>query len=179
MRNELFDLYKLACANPKDKDIVLAYQRAKDRIGPQIAIHEAMENDALLARVARLEEALLEIRDYDSYKHPDESIIALREAAIKESNDCTACQHAKQAKWPPSGLCNKHYILVTNAPVNWQVQLFTTMFNDLTHFVVVQLPASLKSNLRSFPSAQEPKDSPQQSHQEAPESLALPSQITS
>lgn len=63
MRNELIDLYKLACANPKDKDIVLAYQRAKDRIGPQIAIHEAMENDALLARVARLEDALQKIAD--------------------------------------------------------------------------------------------------------------------
>ena len=73
------------------------------------------ENKQLRARVARLEEALREIRDYDSYKHPDESIIALREASIKESNDCTACQHAKQAKWPPSGLCNKHYSLVTNA----------------------------------------------------------------
>ena len=115
MRNELIDLYKLACANPQDKDIVRAYQSAKDRIGPQIAVHEALDNDALRSRVARLEEALREIRDYDSYKHPDEAIIVLREAAIAESNDCTACQHAKHAKWPPSGLCNKHYSLVTNA----------------------------------------------------------------
>ena len=75
----------------------------------------AEEIETLRARVARLEEALREIRDYDSYKHPDESVIALREAAIKESDDCTACQYAKQAKWPPSGLCNKHYSLVTNA----------------------------------------------------------------
>ena len=58
MRNELIDLYKLACANPQDKDIVRAYQSARDRIGPQIAIHEALDNDALRARVARLEEAL-------------------------------------------------------------------------------------------------------------------------
>lgn len=65
--------------------------------------------------MVRLKDALREIRDYDSYKHPDESIIALREATIKESNECTACQHAKQAKWPPSGLCNKHYSLVTKA----------------------------------------------------------------
>ena len=63
MRNELIDLYKLACANPQDKDIVLAYQSAKDRIGPQIAIHEALDNDALRARVARLEEALRFILD--------------------------------------------------------------------------------------------------------------------
>ncbi len=73
------------------------------------------ENVTLRAHVARLKDALREIRDYDSYKHPDESIIALHEATIKESNECTACQHAKQAKWPPSGLCNKHYSLVTRA----------------------------------------------------------------
>ena len=66
-------------------------------------------------RVARLEDALREIKDYDAYKHPDESIIALREAAIKESENCTACQHAKKAKWPPSGLCNEHYRTVTRA----------------------------------------------------------------
>lgn len=58
MRNELIDLYKLACANPQDKDIVRAYQSARDRICPQIAIHEALDNDALRARVAKLEEAL-------------------------------------------------------------------------------------------------------------------------
>ena len=73
------------------------------------------ENKALRARVARLEEALREICDYDSYKHPDESLIALRDAAIKESNECTACQYAKTAKWPPSGLCNEHYRTVTRA----------------------------------------------------------------
>lgn len=50
MRNELIDLYKLACANPQDKDIVRAYQSARDRIGPQIAIHEAIDNDVLRAR---------------------------------------------------------------------------------------------------------------------------------
>ena len=63
MRNELIDLYKLACANPQDKDIVRAYQSARDRICPQIAIHEALDNDALRARVARLEEALQKIAD--------------------------------------------------------------------------------------------------------------------
>ena len=82
------------------------------------------ERNALRARVARLEDALREIRDYDAYKHPDEAIIALREAAIKESNDCTACQHAKQEKWPPSGLCNRHYGLVTNAH-NRVAQMFS------------------------------------------------------
>ena len=63
MRNELIDLYNLACANPQDKDIVRAYQSARDRIGPQIAIHEALDNDALRARVARLEDALQKIAD--------------------------------------------------------------------------------------------------------------------
>ena len=58
MRNELIDLYKLACANPQDKDIVRAYQSAKDRIGPQIAIHEALDNDALRARHNALREAV-------------------------------------------------------------------------------------------------------------------------
>ena len=75
----------------------------------------AEEIDALRARVAGLEEALGKIRDYDCYKHPDDDIIAIREAAIKESENCTACQHAKKAKWPPSGLCNEHYRTVTRA----------------------------------------------------------------
>ena len=78
-------------------------------------IEARKENTALRARVARLEEALREICDYDSYKHPDESFIALRDAAIKESTECTACQHAKTSKWPPSGLCNEHYRTVTRA----------------------------------------------------------------
>ena len=67
------------------------------------------------ARCKRLEEALKKVRDYDCYKHPDDDIIAIREAAIKESENCTACQHAKKAKWPPSGLCNEHYRTVTRA----------------------------------------------------------------
>ena len=75
----------------------------------------ASDYDELRSRVARLEEALREICDYDSYKHPDESLIALRDAAIKESNECTACQYVKTAKWPPSGLCNEHYRTVTRA----------------------------------------------------------------
>jgi hypothetical protein len=28
---------------------------------------------------------------------------------LEESKQCTACQHAKEVKWPPSGLCEKHY----------------------------------------------------------------------
>ena len=109
MRNELLDLYNLACANPKDKDIVQAYQKARDRIGPQIAIHEVIDNDLLRARVARLEEALREIRDYNAYKHPDVQVLNHRNRIIVEINECSACQHAKQAKWPPSGLCSEHY----------------------------------------------------------------------
>lgn len=73
------------------------------------------QRDDYRARVARLEEALRKVRDYDCYKHPDDDIIAIREAAIKESENCTACQHAKKAKWPPSGLCNEHYSTVTRA----------------------------------------------------------------
>ena len=66
MRNELIDLYKLACANPKDKDVVRAYQRARDRIGPQIAIHEALDNDNFRARFANWQDdmsAALKQRD--------------------------------------------------------------------------------------------------------------------
>ena len=66
MRNELIDLYKLACANWQDKDIVRAYQRAKDRIGPQIAIHEALDNDDFRARFANWQDdmnAVLKQRD--------------------------------------------------------------------------------------------------------------------
>ena len=75
----------------------------------------ASDYDELRERYNALVEALQEICDYDSYKHPDESFIALRDAAIKESNECTACQYAKTAKWPPSGLCNEHYRTVTRA----------------------------------------------------------------
>ena len=73
------------------------------------------EGASLRSRVARLEEALREIRDYDAYKHPDESFIAVQDAAIKESTECTACQHAKTAKCPLSGLCAEHYRTVTRA----------------------------------------------------------------
>ena len=62
MRNELIDLYNLAKENYADKDIVEAYQRAKYRIGPQIAIHEVLENDSLRARVAALEAELVSPR---------------------------------------------------------------------------------------------------------------------
>ena len=89
------------------------------RDGERMTIGEVVNalNDyaALRARVARLEDALKKVRDYDCYKHPDDDIIAIREAAIKESENCTACQHAKKAKWPPSGLCNEHYRTVTRA----------------------------------------------------------------
>ena len=67
------------------------------------------------ARCKRLEEALREIRDYSAYNFPDEEIIASREMIIEESRNCTACQHAKSAKWPPSGLCEKHYSPVMRA----------------------------------------------------------------
>ena len=66
MRNELIDLYNLACANPQDKDIVRAYQSAADRIGPAIAIHEVLDNDALRARLANWQDdinAVLKQRD--------------------------------------------------------------------------------------------------------------------
>ena len=66
-------------------------------------------------RVKALEEALVKVRDYNCYKHPDADIIAIHESAIKESENCTACQHAKKAKWPPSGLCQEHYRTVTRA----------------------------------------------------------------
>ena len=75
-----------------------------------------MERDALRlraeqaeARCKRLEEALLEIRDYSAYNHPDERVINERDKILAESALCTACQYAKEVKWPPSGLCEKHY----------------------------------------------------------------------
>lgn len=60
-------------------------------------------------RVAKLEETLREIRDYSSYDHPDIQILNHRNKIIAEINECSACQHAKQVKWPPSGLCPEHY----------------------------------------------------------------------
>ena len=67
------------------------------------------ENKALRARVVRLEEVLREIRDYSAYKHPDVQVLNYRNRIIVEINECSACQHAKQVKWPPSGLCPEHY----------------------------------------------------------------------
>ena len=60
-------------------------------------------------RVAKLEETLREIRDYSSYDHPDIHVLNHRNRIIAEINECSACQHAKQVKWPPSGLCPEHY----------------------------------------------------------------------
>ena len=80
--------------------------------GVQMSVSEVI---AELNRASALEEALVKVRDYDCYKHPDADIIAISEAAIKESENCTACQHAKKAKWPPSGLCQEHYRTVTRA----------------------------------------------------------------
>ena len=72
-------------------------------------IEARQENTALRTRVAKLEETLREIRDYSSYDHPDIQILNHRNQVIVEINECTACQHAKQVKWPPSGLCPEHY----------------------------------------------------------------------
>ena len=58
MRNELIELYKLACENPKDVDIVQAYQLARERIGPQIAINEALEKDDIISKYNALCEAV-------------------------------------------------------------------------------------------------------------------------
>ena len=109
------DAYNVGFKDGASAGYKLAIEDMKLDKKPQI--NEKYEGDyaTLLARVARLEEALREICDYDSYKHPDESFIALRDAAIKESTECTACQHAKTSKWPPSGLCNEHYRTVTRA----------------------------------------------------------------
>ena len=75
-------------------------------------------------RIAALEQALREIRDFSAYSHPDEEIIAMRDAAVKESEDCPACQRAKKSQWPPSGLCEKHYDTVMRAQ-----DRVTQMFN--------------------------------------------------
>ena len=72
------------------------------------------ERSILRARVERLEVALREIRDYNAYVHPDEYLVTKRDAALKESSECTACQYAKKVKWPPSGLCDEHYGVVTS-----------------------------------------------------------------
>jgi hypothetical protein len=65
MRSELIYLYNLACANPNNRDIVIEYSRASHRIGPAIAVYEALDNDDLRTKLAtsearckRLEEAI-------------------------------------------------------------------------------------------------------------------------
>jgi len=55
MRNELLDLYKMAMNDHNDKDIVRAYQRARDRIGPMIVMDEVLACDNLRARLAEVE----------------------------------------------------------------------------------------------------------------------------
>lgn len=67
------------------------------------------ENTALRARVARLEGVLREIMDYSAYEHSDVQVLNYRNRIIAEITECTACQYAKQVKWPPSGLCPGHY----------------------------------------------------------------------
>lgn len=84
----------------------------KSRFNPAMAQNFkrcANELHRLRARVARLEEALREIRDYSAYNHPDIQVLNHRNQVIVEINECSACQHAKQVKWPPSGLCSEHY----------------------------------------------------------------------
>jgi hypothetical protein len=58
MRNELIDLYKMAMADHNDKDVVRAYQRARDRIGPMIVMDEVLTCDELRASLERLKTAL-------------------------------------------------------------------------------------------------------------------------
>lgn len=55
MRNELIGLYKMAMADHNDKDIVRAYQRARDRIGPRIVMDEVLTCDEFRARLAEVE----------------------------------------------------------------------------------------------------------------------------
>ena len=70
--------------------------------------------EELVKRVSKLEKALNEIVNYNAYSHPDEDLTQQYNDAVKESNECTACQYAKEVKWPPSGLCNKHYRVISH-----------------------------------------------------------------
>ena len=62
MRRELIDIYELAIANPADADIVRAFQRARDRIAPDIIIDEIKTNDELRNTIARLEQNIKILR---------------------------------------------------------------------------------------------------------------------
>jgi len=50
MKHELLDLYHAACES-KDEDVIKAFQRARDRIGPQIAVDLILENNRLRAEL--------------------------------------------------------------------------------------------------------------------------------
>jgi hypothetical protein len=101
MKHELLDLYKLA-NETKDKDAIRAFQQARDRISPQIAVDLILENDRLRAELAevtrpypwRNEPPTQEGEFFYNGKTPDwsENILAIvhvvRDA---ESNELTAC----------------------------------------------------------------------------------------
>lgn len=114
MRSELLELYQAAVDYPT-KENVKTYREAINRIGPSIVMSEVLRVEELSTRLDKLERALKDIINYTAYSHPDEDIIAERDAALKESNECTECQYAKQAGWKTSGLCNIHYRTVTRA----------------------------------------------------------------
>ena len=57
MKHELLDLYHAACES-KDEDVIKAFQRARDRIGPQIAVDLILENNRLRAELEKIKQEM-------------------------------------------------------------------------------------------------------------------------
>lgn len=62
MRNELMELRKIALESG-DADDIRVYQRARDRIGPNIVVDEILTVDELRAEVARLKNEVERLKD--------------------------------------------------------------------------------------------------------------------
>ena len=97
---------------------------------------ESLENECstLRTRVKVLECALREIVNYNSFTDPDKDLMDKYYALVKESSDCTACQYAKNVKWPQSGFCDEHHKVITNL-----VDEIAQMYNDKQKFKPIEI----------------------------------------
>jgi predicted nuclease with TOPRIM domain len=80
MRHELLELYKMS-NETKDRDVIRAFQQARDRIGPQIAVDLILENEELRAELEKLKR---------QWAEDDRDITALEDENNKLLDELTA-----------------------------------------------------------------------------------------
>ena len=67
----------------------------------------ALDEFEVVEELNRLREALETIRDYEvEWK-------GLSDAESAELDDCAECARNRERNWPPSGLCDEHYSIVS------------------------------------------------------------------